>query len=120
MSDYLRLLHRRAFTTGDPSLIQLWFDATVIDRYRAQTDFQVIRTNTAGRVRKQGGWAIDCGIADDDRTLHCSWSAIAALPDSEREHWAAHAIAVGGVSENFLRMQLSPGSCFDDGDLRTW
>jgi hypothetical protein len=124
MSDYLRLIHRRALTSGDPSLVQLWFDAAVIERYRAQPDMQVIRTDTAGRVRKPGAWAIDCGIADDDAasrsTIHCSWSAIAALPDGEREHWAAHAVAPGGVSENFLRMQLSPGSCFDDGDTRTW
>ena len=120
MSDFLKLIHRRAITSGDPSLVQLWFDAAVIDRYRGQPEMQVIRTNSAGRVRKQAGWAIDCGIAGDDRTIHCSWSAVAMLPEGEHQHWAAHAVPAGGVSENFLRTQLSPGSCFDDGDVRTW
>jgi hypothetical protein len=119
MSEYLRLVHRRALTNGDPSLVQLWFDASVIDRYR-DAGYQVVRTNSAGRVRKQGAWSIDAGIAPDDRTLHCSWGAIAVLPEDERAHWAAHAVAGGAMSENFLRMQLSPGSCFDDGDLRMW
>jgi hypothetical protein len=120
MSDYLKLVVRRALTTGDPSLIQLSFDVAVIDRYRGRADFQVIRTETAGRVRKQGGWSIDFGIAEGDLTLHSSWSAIAhQLPEDEREHWAAHVTGMP-MSENFLRMQLAPGSCFDDGDVRTW
>ena len=121
MSDFLTLIARRALTSGDPSLVQLSFDAAVIDRYRGRAEFQVIRTDSAGRVRKQQGWSIDFGIAPDDRTIHSSWSALAnALPEDEREHWAAHAVAGGEMSEMFLRMQLSPGSCFDDGDVRTW
>jgi hypothetical protein len=120
MSDYLRIVLRRALTSGDPSLLQIAFDAAVVDRYRGLGDFQVIRTDTAGRVRKQGGWSVDFGIAEDDRTIHSSWNAIAhQLPEDEREHWAAHAIGTS-VSENFLRMQLAPGSCFDDGDVRSW
>ena len=120
MSDYLKLVVRRALMAGDPSLLQLSFDAAVVDRYRGRADFQVIRTDTAGRVRKQGGWAVDFGIAGDDRTIHSSWSAIVhQLPEDEREHWAAH-VAGTALSENFLRMQLAPGSCFDDGDVRTW
>ncbi len=120
MSDYLKLVLRRALTSGDPSLIQLWFDIAVVDRYRGRADFQVIRTNTAGRVRKQGGWSIDFGIAEGEQTIHSSWSAIAhQLPEDEREHWAAHVTGMP-MSENFLRMQLAPGSCFDDGDTRTW
>ena len=121
MSDFLKLVYRRALTSGDPALVQLSFDAAVIDRYREQAGFQVIRTNTAGRVRKQGGWSIDFGIADGDRAVHCSWDALVhALPESERDHWAMHAMDSAPLSDNFLRMQMSPGSCFDDGDVRSW
>jgi hypothetical protein len=121
VSDVLKLVYRRALASADPSLVQLSFDASVIDRYREQGDFQVIRTNTAGRVRKPGGWSIDFGIAGQDRVVHCSWQALVnALPEREREHWAMHAVAAGELSDNFLKMQMSPGSCFDDGDTRSW
>jgi hypothetical protein len=117
------LAYRRALAgeQADPSLVQLWFDAAVVEKYRGQAGFQVIRTNSAGRVRKQGGWSIDVGIAPDERTVHTSWKAIAyALPATEREHWAQHAAEAGGVSDNFVRMQMAPSSCFDDGDVRPW
>jgi hypothetical protein len=42
------------------------------------------------------------------------------LPEGERTHWAAHAAGAAELSTNFLRMQLAPGSCFDDGDVRPW
>ena len=120
MSDYLKIVVRRALMSGDPALLQLSFDAAVVDRYRGREGFQVIRTETAGRIRKEGGWSIDFGIAEDDRTIHSSWSAVAhQLPEDEREHWAMHVTGTA-MSENFLRMQLAPGSCFDDGDVRTW
>jgi hypothetical protein len=120
VSDYLQVVLRRALASGDPSLLQLSFDAAVIDRYQGRADIRVIRTNTAGRVQKQGGWSIDFGIADGEHTIHSSWKALAhQLPKDEREHWATHVIGVA-MSENFLRMQLAPGSCFDVGDVRTW
>jgi hypothetical protein len=120
MSDFLKVLYRRAFAGRDPALLQLSFDPAVLDRYRGNSAFQVIRTNTAGRVKKQGAWALDFGIAEDDAFIHASWAAlINSLPDDEREHWAMHAMWQA-ASNNFLRMQLSPGSCFDDGELRTW
>jgi hypothetical protein len=120
MSDYLKIVVRRALAAGDPALLQISFDVAVIDRYRGRDGFQVIRTNTAGRVRKNGGWSIDFGIAEGDRAIHSSWNAIAhQLPEDEREHWAMHVIGEA-MSENFLRMQLAPGSCFDDGDVRAW
>ena len=53
------------------------------------------------------------------RHYHDHPGYIAALAASVREHWAAHVTALP-LSENFLRMQLSPGSCFDDGEARTW
>jgi hypothetical protein len=42
-----------------------------------------------------------------------------ALPPDERDHWAMHAVALP-LSERFLQMRLSPGSCFDDGEVRPW
>jgi hypothetical protein len=121
VSDFLKIVVRRVLTASDPSLLQLSFEAAVLDRYRGAPEYQVIRTNTAGRVRRQGGWSLDFGIPEGDRTIHSSWKALRdQLPESEREHWAAHATASASLSDNFLRMQLSPTSCFDDGELRTW
>ena len=121
MSDFLKVVYRRALTAGDPSLVQLSFDMALLDRYRQQRNFQIIRTNTAGRIRKEGGWSVDVGIAPDERTIHASWQMLAyAVPEDERGHWAQHAVQPSGYSDNFLRMQFSPGSCFDDGELRTW
>ncbi len=120
MSDFLKVLYRRALTNGDPALVQLSFDAAVLDRYRGDASYGVVRTNTAGRVSKVGGWSLDFGIGEGDTTIHASWHAlIERLPESERDHWAAHA-SEPLLSHNFVRMQLSPGSCFDDGDLRSW
>jgi hypothetical protein len=121
MSDFLRVIYRRALPQGDPALLQLAFEAAVLDRYRGDAAYQVMRTNSAGRVRKQGGWSLDFGIAADDRFVHASWRSLTEqLPEAERDHWAAHATVATALSDNFLRMQLSPMSCFDDGDLRNW
>jgi hypothetical protein len=121
MSDFLRVTQQRALKSGDPGLVQVGFEAGVLERYRGDAACQVMRTNTVGRVRKQGGFSIDFGISPDEGTIHASWHALMhALPESEREHWAAHAAPPSGYSDMFLRMQLSPSSCFDDGDLRPW
>jgi hypothetical protein len=121
MSDFLKVVYRKALSSDDPALLQLAFDAAVLDRYRGDAAYQVIRTDSAGRVRKQGGWSLDFGIADDDRIVHASWRALVdQLPAGEREHWAAHATVAAALSDNFVRMQLSPMSCFDDGDVRAW
>jgi hypothetical protein len=121
MSDFLKVVYKRALAQGDPALVQLAFDAAVLDRYREDAAYQVIRTDTAGRVRKQGGWTLDFGIAAADAIVHTSWNALTSqLPESERDHWALHATVTPALSDNFVRMQLSPMSCFDDGDVRTW
>ena len=120
MSDFLKVLYRRALANGDPGLVQLSFEQAVLDRYRADASYRVMRTNTAGRVAKAGGWSIDFGIGEGDTLIHLSWQAlIERLPEPERDHWSGYASGPG-LSHNFVRMQLSPGSCFDDGDLRTW
>jgi hypothetical protein len=121
VSDYLTLVYRRVLSTGDPALLQLAFDAGVLDRYRGAAGYSIIRTDSAGRVRKQGGWSLDFGIADGDRLVHASWQALsAALPETERDHWAMHATPLRAVSDMFLRMQLHPSSCHDDGEVRPW
>lgn len=121
MSDFLRVTQQRALRNGDPALLQVGFDVAVLQRYRDDAACQVMRTETVGRVRKQGGFTIDFGIATDEATVHVSWqSVMTALPDAEREHWAGHTAPASGYSDMFLRMALSPSSCFDDGDLRPW
>lgn len=121
MSDFLRVTQQRALKSGDPALLQVGFDIAVLQRYLDDASCQVMRTETVGRVRKQGGFTIDFGIAPDEVTVHASWSALmVALPEAEREHWAAHTAPASGYSDMFLRMALSPSSCFDDGELRAW
>jgi hypothetical protein len=109
---YLRVLG------GDLGAAQLWFDQRVLDRYRAQPGWRVMRTNSVGRVRSPEGWSLDFGIADGDRLVHTSASdVLQRLPATERQHWAQH-VVTPEVSRNFITMRLAPGSCIDDGDLR--
>ena len=111
---YLRVLG------GDFGAAHVWFDERVLDRYRAQTGWRVMRTNTIGRVRSPEGWSLDFGIAEGDEVVHTSVSELTQrLPIGERQHWAQH-IVTPGVSRNFVTMRLAPGSCIDDGDLRDW
>src|SRR5688572_8207569 len=107
-----RILLRRAMTNEDFSNVQLHFQVAVLDRYRGAPGFSVIRTNTVGRVRKQGGWNLDFGIAEDEALVHISQTDVAKLPAEEREHWASHAVEQPS-SKMFLQMRMAPGSCFD-------
>lgn len=121
MSDFLRVTQQRALKNADPALLQVSFDIAVLQRYLDDPACDVMRTDTVGRIRKQAAFTIDFGIAPDETTIHASWQALTtALPEPERNHWAAHAAPASGYSDMFLRMALSPSSCFDDGDLRPW
>ncbi len=121
MTDYLRLVTRRALTQNDPALLQVGFDAKVLDRYRESSAYSVIRTDTVGRIKRQGAWSLDFGIAPGDAVIHVPWHALATiLPDAEREHWATHTAATLELSEMFLRMRLAPAACHDDGEVRAW
>jgi hypothetical protein len=118
---YLRQLYKRALRTQDPALIQVPFDAAVVDKYRGAPGFELIRTDTIGRVKRAGGWAIDVGLAADGRTLHASLGDLLnALPEEEREHWAQHVLPLPGMSRFFLQARLAPGGCMDDGEVRPW
>ena len=105
---------------GDTGFAQVWFHQQVLDKYRSQAGFRVIRTNTAGRVQVRGGWSLDFGIADGDQLIHASAADLAQrLPAVERRHWASFVYAPP-VSGTFLTMRLGAGHCLDDGDVRTW
>ena len=105
---------------GDLGAAHAWFDLRVLDRYRAQPGWRVMRTNTVGRVKSPDGWSLDFGIGEGDGIVHTSLVDLTQrLPATERQHWAQHLITPA-VSRAFLTMRLAPGSCIDDGDLRDW
>jgi hypothetical protein len=114
-----RVALRKAFAQHDPRLLQVHFDTEVLERYRGAAGFSVIRTDTVGRVRKEGGWSLDFGISPDERAVHASWGDLSSLPEAELEHWVASALP-GESSRVFISMRLTPGACFDDGELRPW
>ncbi|MGH2632857.1 MAG: hypothetical protein ACRDG3_05560 [Tepidiformaceae bacterium] len=112
-----KTIYRRILTSADSAQVQLWFDASLLARYR-EAGYQVKRTNTVGRV-KAPTWAIDFGIGAEATTIHASIADLLRLPEAERQHWAMY-VAEAGLSENFLKMMLHAGSCIDDGDTRDW
>jgi hypothetical protein len=114
-----RIAVRRALAGGDASTLHLYFEVAVLERYRGVSGMSIVRTDTVGRVRKQGGWTLDFGISPEEDMIHVPAGALFNLPDAEREHWAAHTVTLPS-SRMFLSMRLAPGSCFDDGDLRPW
>jgi hypothetical protein len=114
-----RVALRRALTAGDATALQLHFEVAVLERYLGKPGFSIIRTDTVGRVKKEGAWALDFGIAPDESALHAAFSEVERLPEDERLHWASCALA-GPSSAKFLQMRLSPGACYDDGEVRTW
>src|SRR5690349_2184170 len=88
-----RVALRRALAANDATALQLHFDVAVLQRYREAGGFSIIRTNTVGRVKKEGGWAIDFGIAPDETSVHVAFSEVARLPEDDRLHWASCALA---------------------------
>jgi len=116
---HLALAYGRVLA-GNLGLTQVWFHAAVLDKYRGKAGVRVLRSNSAGRVRVQGGWNLDFGIADDDRIIHASAGDLAQkLPAAERRHWLDHVVGPP-VSGTFLTMRLGAGHCIEDGDIRDW
>jgi hypothetical protein len=117
-SIYLQLIYRRVLNNQDASLTQVCFHPAVLDKYRGAAGYSLIRTDSAGRIRREGGWSLDLGIGDG--TVHANLRDVMAnIPEAERGHWAEHVVALP-LSANFLQMQLAPNSCFDDGEVRPW
>ncbi len=117
---FLMQVYRRAFLGQDPALVQVSFDVAVLDKYRSAAGYSLIRTDTVGRIKREGGWTIDVGIGEEGRTIHaCLHDLLHALPEEEREHWAQHVVALP-MSRHFLQMRLAPGACIDDGEVRPW
>jgi hypothetical protein len=105
---------------GDLGAAQVWFEQRVLDRYRGQPGFRVIRTDTVGRLRAPAGWSLDFGIADDARLIHAAAADLAQrLPATDRQHWVNY-LVTPPVSRNFLTMRLGVGACLDDGEVREW
>lgn len=116
----LLVLYRRVLLAGEHNLVQVSFDAAVLDRYRGWPGFSIVRTDTAGRLKKEGAFAIDFGIAPGDELVHvCLGDLLTSLPEGEREHWVGH-VVTPPLSRAFLQMRLHPGSCIDDGEVRAW
>jgi hypothetical protein len=115
----LRLLVRRILAAEDLTNLPLHFEAAVLDRYRGAAGFSMIRTNTVGRVKKEGAWSLDVGIAPGEEVVHVFAGDLLHLPKEERDHWASFAVALPS-SKMYLQMRIAPGSCVDDGDVRAW
>lgn len=112
-------LWKKAVDAGEIEALPLYFDASVLDAYRAKVGTQILRTDTAGRIKTQT-WSLDFGISDDDRLIHAPIGQLRQrLPESERAHWLNHAVTLP-TSKRFLQMQAVPGSCIQDGDVRPW
>ncbi|HET7615574.1 MAG TPA: hypothetical protein VFK27_01360 [Bacillales bacterium] len=103
-----------------PGKLQLFFEANVLDRYKKIAGVKIIRTDTSGRISKQGVWSLDFGISgEDDSFIHLAGEAfIHRLPEREREHWIEHMVTLP-VSQNFIKGLVRPG-CLDDGPIRDW
>jgi len=115
----LRIVLRRALAADDVSNVPVHFEVAVLDRYRSTASFSLVRTNTVGRLKKEGGWGLDFGIAPDETLIHVFAGDLLRLPAEDREHWASFATALPS-SKMILQMRMAPGSCFDDGELRQW
>jgi hypothetical protein len=118
-SPVLRILLRRSLAGEDISSTVVHFEAAVLDRYRESAGYSLIRTNTVGRVKREGGWSLDLGIAAEGALVHAFAGDLLRLPPEERDHFALHAVSLP-TSENFLQMRMAPSACHDDGEVRKW
>ena len=114
-----RLTLRRALANENYANLPIHFDVEVLQRYRESATFSIIRSDTVGRLRKQGDWSLDFGIADDESMVHVTLGDLQRLPQEDRDHWAAFATLLLS-SEMYMQMRLSPGACYDDGEIRSW
>ena len=71
-----RVALRRTLMRGEPDQVTLHFEIAVLDRYRGAKGLSIIRTDTVGRVRKEGGWSLDFGIAPDETMIHVTYGQL--------------------------------------------
>ena len=110
----------RAVSQGDCGPLPLRLSVRVLDRYLERAENRVLRTDTIGRLLQPSKPVIDFGIVGDGREIHIRFADLVQLvPESEREHWLDHLIAPE-LSQTLLKMQLTPGACHDDGEVREW
>lgn len=100
--------------------MQLFFHPDVLNRYRENDNYAIIRTDTSGRLSKKGGWSLDFGISgEDDRLIHTAVESFSGrIPKPEHEHWLAHLVSLP-ISANYIKGLIRPG-CLDDGPIRKW
>ncbi|MBI3952925.1 MAG: hypothetical protein HY330_00250 [Chloroflexi bacterium] len=112
------LLYRRVLSGPSPLLAPVFLNAAVLERYRGRPGFSLVRTDTIGRLKREGAWSLDFGLSPQEGVIHLSLGDLASrLPQEEREHWVEHIVAPP-LSQNFTRVQLSPGLCIEDGEVR--
>ena len=110
----------RAVASNDAAALPLHLSARVLDRYTARAENKLLRTDTVGRLIQPGCPVIDFGIIAGDEAIHLRFADLVQLvPEAERDHWLDHLLAPE-LSRTLLQMQLSPGACHDDGELRDW
>ena len=110
----------RLLLQGDPSWAQVTFYPAVLEPYRGRPGYRIIRTNTVGQLRKDGGWTLDFGIGPADASLHaCLGDLLSILPEEERQHWVQY-VRQPEASHHYIQARLHPGSCMDDGEVRPW
>src|SRR5690606_39017110 len=82
--------------------VQLFFLSDILNKYRENDNFVIIRTDTSGRLSKKGGWSLDFGISGgEDRLIHTAVeSFVHRVPKPEHEHWLAHLVSLP-VSANY-------------------
>ena len=100
--------------------IQLFFSPDLLNKYRENDNFVIIRTDTSGRISKKGSWSLDFGISGkDDLLIHTAVeSFVQRIPKTEHEHWLTHLVSLP-VSANYIKGLIRPG-CLDDGAIRKW
>lgn len=100
--------------------VQLFFLSDVLNKFRENDGFKIIRTDTSGRLSKTGGWSLDFGISgEDDRLIHTAVeSFIQRIPKAEHDHWLSFLVSLP-ISTNYMKGLLGPG-CLDDGPIRKW
>ena len=117
---YPYLLYRKALAGDASGLAPVFLDVAVLDRYRGKYGYSLVRSNSIGRLKKEGAWSLDFGISPGEATIHASVGDLAQkLPPEELEHWVRHVVSPP-MSDNFIKTRLTTGACIDDGDTRPW